>query len=171
MNNKNSKFREWLADHKNTVITIGGVVLVVGVGFAAFKYRKLIAGIIKPVMAAGTAAVPVASEAVKKRASEKEDLDPVAEKEETVAIEPETVDSVNCEVDEYNSEDDNKVVNNGNPYDVSSHIRHLGENRYPSILKRQEAEAKGITLGEHDTIVNQYQKNVGFIDNCEPKYA
>ena len=93
------------------------------------------------------------------------------EKEENAAIENETVDSAENEIDGYCSTNTDKVTNNGEPYDVSGHIRHLGESRYPSIFKRQEAEANGITLGEHDTLVDRYQKNVGHIDICEQQYA
>lgn len=174
MNNTNSKFSEWWAEHKDTVLIIGGVVLVVGVGFAAFKYRKLIAGLIKPaskLIATGAAAAPAVTEAVEVRSAEKADTRPAEEKEENAAIENETVDSGENEIEGYHSTNTDKVTNNGEPYDVSGHIRHLGESRYPSIFKRQEAEANGITLGEHDTLVDRYQKNVGHIDICEQQYA
>lgn len=174
MNNTNSKFSEWWAGHKDTVLIIGGVVLMVGVGFAAFKYRKLFAGLIKPaskLIATGAAAAPAVTVAVEISSVEKVDTRPAQEKEEVPDMEQETVDSDENEIDGYRSKNTGKVINNGAPYDVSSHIRHLGDNRYPSVYKRQEAEANGITLGEHDTLVDQYQKNVELIDVCEPQYA
>lgn len=53
-----------------------------------------------------------------------------------------------------------KVINDGIPFSVSSHVRNLGKNRFPSAEKVNLANSLGIVLGTHQTLVDEYMKNV-----------
>ncbi len=50
-------------------------------------------------------------------------------------------------------------LNNGDPFEVSKHIRNLPSNRQPSTDKILRALENGIELSEHQTWVNSYTKN------------
>lgn len=50
-------------------------------------------------------------------------------------------------------------INNGDPFDVSGHIRNLANGHHASAEKIAEAAALGITLGENQTLVDPYMKN------------
>ena len=50
-------------------------------------------------------------------------------------------------------------INNGDPFDVSGHIRNLANGHHASAEKIAEAAELGITLGENQTLVSAYMKN------------
>lgn len=53
-----------------------------------------------------------------------------------------------------------KTLNNGNPFGVEGFIRNLPDGWHPSAEKIAQAAALGIKLGEHQTLVDPYMKNV-----------
>lgn len=52
----------------------------------------------------------------------------------------------------------NKIINQGNPFNVSEHIRNLPEGWKPSQEKVTEAAQKGIILLSSQTLVDGYVK-------------
>ena len=53
-----------------------------------------------------------------------------------------------------------KTLNNGFPFGVEGFIRNLPDGWHPSAEKIAQAAALGIELGEHQTLVDPYMKNV-----------
>ena len=53
-----------------------------------------------------------------------------------------------------------KTLNNGVPFGVEGFIRNLPDGWHPSAEKIAQAAALGIKLGEHQTLVDPYMKNV-----------
>lgn len=51
------------------------------------------------------------------------------------------------------------IINNGEKFPVTEHLRNLPPTWTPSVKQRELAESLGITLGEHQTFVSSYFKN------------
>ena len=52
------------------------------------------------------------------------------------------------------------LLNNSQPFEVKGFIRELPKNCSPSAEKRAQAAALGIILGDHQTLVDPYMKNL-----------
>lgn len=64
-----------------------------------------------------------------------------------------------CSASEVVPQIEQKKMNGGVPFPVTGHIRTLSENRYASPQQIELAKALGISLGEHQTYVQDYVKN------------
>lgn len=136
MNEQNNTEMTWWERNKKKVLIIGGGVVAVGIGVVVFKNKDALIGLVKK----GKTVVNTVS---------KLDVQPVIDKipEVTTVVNPETVIS-------------STPLNNGLPFGVRGGIRNLPNNRYPSAEKLAQAAALGIELGEHQTIVDPYMKNI-----------
>ena len=189
-------FREWWAKNKKTVLIISGVVVATGIGIAAFKYRKVIFELAKKAaklitesdktiegvattVAVGATGASSAHGFEEVNPVKKEDIIHDAKEKNMPANEAKSHNSfddscpqtLNNELDEVISQlSSSKLRNNGLPYPVAGHFRKLGENRHPSLQKRQQAEAMGITLGDNITFVVPYHKNSHdlFVEEPQP---
>ncbi len=52
-----------------------------------------------------------------------------------------------------------EMINGGEAFPVKGHLRNLSGTRKSSPKQRAFAEARGITLGDHQTYVRDYMKN------------
>lgn len=136
MNEQNNTKMTWWERNKKKVLIIGGVVIAAGIGIVAFKNKDaLIALVKKGKIAVSNVPLPDAQQVNEKI--------------------PEVPTVVNAE-----TAISNIPLNNGLPFEVKGFIRDLPNNRYPSAEKLAQAAALGIELGEHQTIVNPYMKNL-----------
>ena len=133
MNEQKNTEITWWERNKKKVLTIGGVVIAVGIGIVVFKNKDALIEFMK---------------------KEKMTTKSVPQNDEPLAIQ----ESLNAIIGD--AIKDRKPINNGNPYKVITHIRNLSNDRCPSAEKRKAAEKLGIYLGEHQTFVNEYIKNV-----------
>jgi len=135
MNEQKNTEMTWWERNKKKVLTIGGVVIAVGIGIVVFKNKDALIEFMK---------------------KEKMTTKSVPQNDEQLAIQ-ESLNAITAlDID---SNPDSKTINNGNPFKVITHIRNLSNGRCPSAEKRKEAENLGIHLGEHQTFVNEYIKN------------
>ena len=130
MNEQNKIETTWWERNKKKVLIIGGVVVAVGVGVLALI--ELVKG-------------------GKKLASK---VPPIAD---TTIIETTTEVITTVETEAITV---SKTLNNGDPFGVEGFIRNLPDGWHPSAEKIAQAAALGIKLGEHQTLVDPYMKNV-----------
>ena len=153
--------KKWLYENKDKIKMVFGITITVGAVLFIFRHR-LISTIIKAIAACATAtatAAPAVAEAVANAS--------IAD--ETASNNQSDIESVSEEIeDECCTENPEKIINNGEPFEVKGHIRNLGSNKHASAQKRQEAEEIGINLGEHETIVDPYSKNLQYVFIQEP---
>ena len=55
---------------------------------------------------------------------------------------------------------DKKIINNGEPFNVSGHIRNMSQNRQAWTEKLELAKKLGLELKKHQTFVSSYTKNI-----------
>ncbi|SDB28869.1 hypothetical protein SAMN02910317_01411 [Ruminococcaceae bacterium FB2012] len=136
MNELNNTETNWWKRNKKKVIIVSGIAVAVGVGFLAYKNKDVISAFVK---------------GGKKFAYKVPQIvDPIKiEKVPEVII---VADTKAIPV--------NKIINNGLPFEVEGYIRNLPEGWHPSAEKIAQAADLGIELGEHQTLVNSFMKNV-----------
>ena len=136
MNEQNKTETTWWERNRKKVLTIGGIVVAVGVGVLIFKNKDALIALLKCGKKL-TSTVPQITEPT------------VIEKvSEVIAnVDKEAISII-------------KPLNNGLPFGVEGFIRNLPDNWHPSAEKIAQATALGIKLGEHQTFVNSYMKNV-----------
>lgn len=132
MNEQKNTEMTWWERNKKKVLTIGGVVIAVGIGIVVFKNKDALIEFMK---------------------KEKMTTKSVPKNDEPLAIQ----ESLNAIIGD--AIKDSKPINNGNPFPVNTHIRNLSNGRCPSAEKKAQAEKLGIELGENQTLVIEYIKN------------
>lgn len=136
MNEQNKIETTWWERNKKKVLIIGGVVVAVGVGVLAFKNKDALIALVKGGKKLSSKVPPIADTTI---------IETTTEVITTVETEAITV---------------NKTLNNGDPFGVEGFIRNLPDGWHPSTEKIAQAAALGIKLGEHQTLVDPYMKNV-----------
>lgn len=136
MNEQNKIETSWWERNKKKVLIIGGVVVAVGVGVLAFKNKDALIALVKGSKKLSSKVPPIADTTI---------IETTTEVITTVEMEAITV---------------SKTLNNGDPFGVEGFIRNLPEGWHPSAEKIAQAAALGIKLGEHQTLVDPYMKNV-----------
>jgi len=136
MNEQNKTETTWWERNKKKVLIIGGVVVAVGVGVLVFKNRDSLIALLKRGKGL-TSNVP--------QNADPTIIETTSEVITTVETEAITV---------------SKTLNNGVPFGVEGFIRNLPDGWHPSAEKIAQAAALGIKLGEHQTLVDPYIKNV-----------
>ena len=126
----------WWERNKKKVFIIGGIVIIGGISLVLFKNRDILRNLLK---ANGKLDSDEVFNVVEKAV---EVFDKHSDVLETIITESKT------------------PINNGELFKVQGHIRNLGDNLYPSPQKVAEAKELGIILGEHQTYVDTYYKNV-----------
>lgn len=135
MNKQKNKKTTWWERNKKKVLIAGGILVVTGVGIIVFKNKDELISFLKNVKISSNDVSQLSDISAIETLT---DVTPVA------SIENVTV---------------KKPLNNGLPFDVCGGIRNLSGNRHPSAEKIAQAEKLGITLGEHQTLVNSFTKN------------
>lgn len=136
MNEQNKTEATWWERNKKKVLIIGGVVVAVGVGVLVFKNRDALIALLKRGKGLASNVPQIADPTIIETTSE------VITVVDTEAI---TV---------------SKTLNNGLPFGVEGFIRNLPDGWHPSAEKIAQAAEMGIELGDHQTLVNPYMKNV-----------
>ena len=134
-NNETKKTSLWERNKKKIMI-VGGVIIIGGISYLIFRNRNTLMKLLK-------IGVP-------------------AEIGTDMIKEPSIINIITDAVDlpTVVSEASKLPINGGEAFKVIEHIRNLGENRFPSAGKIAEALEKGITLGQNQTLVDSYFKNV-----------
>lgn len=122
----------WWNRNKKTVYIVGGVIIAVGIGYALFRNFDAIRGVFTAIKPEGI---------VNKAQINAKIKTPV------IDVHPETTESIS------------KIINGGEAFDVSGHIRTLPSGWKASQEKIAEAAKLGITLMEKQTLVDSYIKN------------
>lgn len=135
MNEQNNTKTTWWERNKKKVLIVGGVVVAVGVGILVFKNKDTLIALVKRGKGLASNVPQIADPIVIETTSEIITSDTEAS---TVS----------------------KLLNNGLPFEVEGFIRNLPDTCHPSAEKIAQAAALGIDLGEHQTLVNSYMKNV-----------
>ena len=136
MNEQKNTELTWWKRNKKKVFIIGGVVIAAGIGIVVFKNKDALLALVKKgKIAVNNIPLPDAKQVI--------DIVPEA----TNVIKSETVISTT-------------LLNNGQPFPVKGFIRELPKNCHPSAEKLAQAAELGIKLGEHQTIVDSYMKNL-----------
>ena len=128
--NQKTGFKAWWKKNRKTVLLIGGGVLLAVGGIAIYKNWDKILKLIS------------AGLSVEKAVARASDM--VEEVVDATAVSPGAV---------------SKVLNNGEPFNVSRHIRNLSDGRKASPRKVAEAAQYGIALMDGQTWVDAYFKN------------
>ncbi len=128
------KFKGWWQRNKNTVLIIGGILLVAGTGYAAYKNWDTIKG----------AFVSVEPEPIRIN-NPKVSVDIQTQITEVLPEQTEII---------------TKIINNSESIEVSRHVRNLPYGWKASPEKIEEAVELGMNLLENQTIVDPYMKNV-----------
>ncbi len=136
MNEQNNTEMTWWERNRKKVLIIGGVVVAVGIGVVVFKNKDALIGLVKK----GKITVPKAA---------------LTDVKQAIDIVPEATTVVKTE-----NALTTTLLNNGQPFEVKGFIRDLPNNWHPSAEKRALATSLGIELGEHQTIVDSYMKNL-----------
>ena len=136
MNEQNKIETTWWERNKKKVLIIGGVVVAVGVGVLVFKNKDALIELVKGGKKLASKVPPIADTTI---------IETTTEVITTVETEASTV---------------SKTLNNGDPFGVEGFIRNLPDGWHPSAEKIAQAAALGIKLGEHQTLVDPYMKNV-----------
>ena len=136
MNEQNKTETTWWERNKKKVLIIGGVVVAVGVGVLIFKNKGALIALVKGGKKLASKVPPIADPSM---------IETTTEVITTVETEAITV---------------SKTLNNGVPFGVEGFIRNLPDGWHPSAEKSAQAAALGIVLGEHQTLVDPYMKNV-----------
>lgn len=131
-------FHDWVKQHKKPIIV--GCCIVVATVAGVLIYKKLSlpkSGIerLKPLHQLERAAL---SQPLKIECPKLPSVDPITKSS--------VVEMATC-------------LNDGEPFEVSKHIRNLPSNRQPSTDKILRALENGIELSEHQTWVDSYTKN------------
>ena len=126
-------FRGWWRRNKKTVYTVGGILVAAGCGYAIYRNRSTIIGLL----------TSTSSEYIV-----------ISNQQVSVAV-PELVEEVIME----NIETIPKIINGGEAFDVNAHIRNLANGRKASLEKLAEAAELGISLLDNQTLVDSYIKN------------
>lgn len=136
MNEHNKIETTWWKRNKKKVLIIGEVVVAVGVGVLVFKNKDALIALVKGGKKLSSKVPPIADTT---------NIETTTEVITTVETEAITV---------------SKTLNNGDPFGVEGFIRNLPDGWHPSVEKIAHAAALGIKLGEHQTLVDPYMKNV-----------
>ena len=136
MNEQNNTKTTWWERNKKKVLIVGGVVVAVGVGILVFKNKDTLIALVKRGKGLASNVPQIA--------------DPIV-----IETTSEIITSVDTEASTVS-----KLLNNGLPFEVEGFIRNLPDTCHPSAEKIAQAAALGINLGEHQTLVNSYMKNV-----------
>lgn len=135
MSEKKKKFENWWTKNKKKVgILCGGICMGVGIGILTYlgiKNKDAILSLFKT----SKTIIPQAVESITDTGAE------IVE----IAVPAKIIEKA--------------PINGGEIFGVSEHIRNLGANRLPSQAKVAEALAKGVILGENQTLVDSYFKN------------
>lgn len=121
-----TKTNTWWNRNKDTVLYIGGVILLIAGGFLIIKNSM--------------------NSSVEKTDNEYSGVTPRP-------LEVTAYNNAQC------SEARPSIVNGGQPFLVSAHVRNLSESRRASPSRRELAKRRGIELEEHQTYVEEYKKN------------
>lgn len=126
-------FKGWWHRNKKTVYIVGGIIIIVGIGCVLYIKFDTIKGLFTVIKPDAT---------IEKKSQ-------VAAKIETAVADilPEKPESIK------------KIINGGDAFDVSAHIRNLPLGWKASQEKIMQAAERGITLMEKQTLVNPYTKN------------
>ncbi|SFX76535.1 hypothetical protein [Ruminococcus sp. XPD3002] len=135
MNEQKKNEMTWWERNKHKVFIISGGVATVGVGVLVFKNKDTLISLIKNGKELSSNISQIADPSIIKTASEL-----------TTVVDTETITV-------------SKSLNNGLPFEVKGGIRNLSKG-HPSAEKIAQAAALGIELGEHQTIVDSYMKNL-----------
>ncbi len=136
MNEQNKSEMTWWERNKKKVLIIGGVVVAVGIGVVVFKNKDILNALVTRGKTLVNNIPQIGENMVIETTSE------IITVVDTEAV---TV---------------SKPLNNGLPFGVNGFVRNLPDGCHPSAEKIAQAEALGINLGDHQTIVNSYMKNV-----------
>ena len=128
-------FKGWWDRNKKTMIIIGGILLVAGTSYAIYKKWDTIKGVL----------VSIEPEPIM-----------INNPKVSVDIQAAQITKVLPEQPEIIT----KIINNGESFDVSRHVRNLPIGWKASPEKIEEAVALGINLLENQTFVEPYIKNV-----------
>ena len=133
MNSENNI--NWWSKHKKKVFIVAGITATVAAcGIVLYINRDSV--------------VPFAKETAGKISSFIHNTDIVEETKTTI------IDITK----EFTTE--KKVINNGEPFNVSEHIRNMSQNKRASTEKLELAKKLGLELKEHQTFVESYTKNI-----------
>lgn len=135
MNDQNSKKASWWTRHKKKVYIIGGIIIVAGVSYVAYRNRQILLEFLLP-KATNTG-------------DDKLLID--SQLSTIIPVELETPPSTIAV--------QSLPINNGLPYLIHQHPRRLPEGRHPSPAKLAEAAALGLELESNQTLVDAYYKN------------
>jgi hypothetical protein len=136
MNEQNKTETTWWERNKKKVLIIGGVVVAVGVGVLVFKNRDALIALLKRGKGLASNVPQIADPTIIETTSKV-----------ITTVEPEAITV-------------SKTLNNGVPFGVKGFIRNLPDGWHPSAEKIAQAAALGMKLGEHQTLVGPYMKNV-----------
>ena len=136
MNKQNKDNKNWWERNKKKVFIAGGIVIAVGVGIVIFKNKDAVLTLLKKQKSAPSNVKPILNKIVTNAA-----------KEITAADDSEIAFT-------------RIIYNNGQPFVVQGFIRNLPEGQHPSPEKIARALELGIVLGENQTYVESYLKNV-----------
>ena len=131
---KSEKNKNFWTKHKKKVYAAGTLAIAATIGYILFKNRNSLFSLVKT-----------------------ENINP-----NSFLMSKEKIIAEGVEVAETHIITDvsTKILNEGEPISVCRHIRNLGENRYPSSEKIMTAKTLGIELGENQTFVEKYYKNL-----------
>lgn len=137
MRNNCKRIKNWFANHKETVIFVGEILLLAVVG--------------------GTVAY-LQRDSIK---CTPEELNPKNDSFARSDTSTETNPDVNENIIQIDIETVNAKtpINGGEPFDVSAHIKNLPKNQHASPEKINEALQAGVILEDGQTWVTGYQKN------------
>lgn len=125
--------RTWWQRNKKRVLIAGGVAVVVVGGILLYKNWDSVTKLAMKVLRQGQKPAPQPIE---------------------IHVDPPVTDVVHeaqCPVP--------AIINDSEAFPVNGHIRNLPASWTPSPKQRALAEARGITLGDHQTYVRDYVKN------------
>ncbi len=124
----------WWARHRKKVFIIGGVIVLAGGGFLVWRNWDAVKGALSKAF-------------LKQRR---------ADRQPTVFIDEPGVAAEILEL----PEEAGKLLNGGDPFTVTGHIRKLHAGWTPSLTQIKRAKEAGIKLQEGETFVRTYEKNV-----------
>ena len=136
MNKQNNDKKSWWQHNKKKVYIACGIAITVGIGIVVFKNKNAITTFLKKQKSAPSNVKPILNKIVTNAA-----------KEITAADDSEIAFT-------------RIIYNNGQPFVVQGFIRNLPEGQHPSPEKIARALELGIVLGENQTYVESYLKNV-----------
>jgi len=132
-NNENS-FVTWVKKHKKGILIAGGTIVAIGAGYVVYKNWDSISAIFKTIKP-----------------------EPIVINNSNVSVKA-AMPVVNV-IPEIPTETVNKIINHGEAFGVSEHIRNLPKGWNATVEKTALALEHGFTLSEYQTWVENYLKN------------